>query len=171
MNDASETNAAEKAAQHLADLLGTPVAGFLPSQADQFLSQIDLDLELFRRRNVGLAALVLLAMLVKNDGQSRARLIADLRPEYFTQRSVEHFLFVRIMEALSKQQEITAETLAAFVRDYGPTVWLEPPSERSLAGHYFKVAQILSIKASDAQIEQALVLRRDWAERRGYVSA
>jgi hypothetical protein len=169
MTDSPPNSDAEMATQHLADLLGTAVAGFLPSQADRLLKEIDLEVELFRRRNVGLASLALLAALVKSKGPDRERLIRYLRLEHFTKKSIEQFLFSCIVNATTNQQEITAEVLTSFVQEFEPTVWGEPPTERSLRGYYFKVAQILAIDPSDAQIEQAVALRQDWATRRGYV--
>lgn len=166
-----QRNPAEQAAQNLANLLGRSVAGFIPSSNDdgESLPPLDLDIELFRRRNVSLASVVVMAGLLRSKETRRQAILRHITPEYFGEKSFDRFLFERIATRLHQHEDISLSEIETSVTEFGPTVYGEPSDERSLVGYRFTVTQILSLAPSPRQIDQAIELRKIWARKKGII--
>ena len=162
---------AESSAQHLANLMGTSVAGFVPvSTSGASLPVLDLDVELFKRNNVAIASLVILSSLVKGDQEQREECLRRTRVEYFNEKSLDRFLFETIVEYHRATGQVPVQDVRARILEYGPQVWGEASDERELTGHYFMWAQIVSFSPTTAQVERAIELRKMWAARNGLIT-
>jgi hypothetical protein len=58
------------------------------SELDSSLPLLDLDIELFRRRNARIASLVILSAILKTNRQQRKVLLGILSPQYFDPKSL-----------------------------------------------------------------------------------
>ncbi len=171
-NKANEgKQAAEQAAQHLANLLGRSVAGYTPSSnaGDELPPQIDLNTELFKRRNVSIASLVVIAGLLRANRLHREAILQSAKPEFFWEKSFDRFLYERIRAALREHNDISMSDLEACIQEYEPAVYGQPANEHSLQGHRSTLVQILKFQPTPAQIERAIELRRIWAKGKGLI--
>lgn len=162
-----EKPAAEQAAEHLANLVRRGVAGFIPKTATGREPNFDLDEELFRRRNVALASLVILSALLHGDKDQQQNVLHTVKPEYLGERSFDHFLFERISDHVVTGVSFSASDVEASIQEYGPVIWSEPSSEQSLQGHRLTWAQLLSLRPTPRQVERAIELRQMWARNQG----
>jgi hypothetical protein len=152
-------------ARHLANLIGTQVAGYLPDYAkDGLPPKLDLDVELFRK-NVSIASLVILSALVKDKG--RNWIIQIVKPGHFT--LFPRYLFEVMLEQLSEEGEIIASKVKDRIPDYGPKYHGEPLGEHSLRGYNFTWAQILDLDPTSAQVDKAIELQLMWAKKEGLI--
>jgi hypothetical protein len=141
-----EKLAAEQVAQHLANLVGRSVAGFTPKTSSGNEPDLDLDEELFVRRNVGVASLVILSTLLHEDKGQQQNVLRQIKPEYLGEKSFDHFLFKRISDHLTTGENFSASDVEASIQEYGPAIWNEPSSERSLQGYRFTWKQLLRLR-------------------------
>jgi hypothetical protein len=173
MDEPEEKRVPHEAAQHLANLLGTSVAGHLPESIGdvtyssllsfgKLLPNLNLDVELFRNNNVGLAALVVLAALIMDEKSQRDHIVQSIGSEHFWPKSFELHLFQRLLSYFAEHNDITSFDFSKMISDYGLEVWGEPSNEQSLLGKYFKLAQIINLAPTATQVERAIELRRIW---------
>jgi len=138
------------------------------SEFDDQLLKLDLNIELFTRRNVRVASLVILAGLLKGDHQLKQQYISLLSPFYFDPRSMARYLFEKIASFLAEKKTITIPVLESLVPQYERDVWGESYSERMFFTNNLRLRRILSLDPTEEQVNQAIALRKDVMERYGY---
>jgi hypothetical protein len=156
-------SAADSAAQHLANLTGRSVAGLTPKSQTGGVPTLDLSEELFRRRNVAVASLVILAALLHGNAEQQNGILQRVKPASLGEKSFDHFLFEKMADTLSAGKLLVAADMAASIEAYGPTVWGEPSNARSLQGARFTWKQVLELRPTPVQVERAIELREMWA--------
>ena len=149
--------AAEGAARHLANLIGTEVAGFTPVTRSGGEPQLDLDVEL-ARHNIEVGRLTILAALVAAEAPERSQLLKTVTPDLFRDKSFDQFLYSRIAAAHRQGQTLSPSELEACVQEFGHAVWNEPSDERSLQGHRFTVTQVLNLRPTRSHVEHSISL-------------
>ena len=154
-------NSADSSAQHLANLLGTSVAGLVPQPPND---KVDLDSEL-ARRNVAVAYLIVLSALVKGRPDQRDKILTTIQPAQLQERSFENYLFVFIRDRLGELGEIPMPRIEEIITSYETVVWGEPLDERSLRGYSFKWSQIMSFDPNDSQLNRAIELIQETSKR------
>lgn len=140
---------ADEAARKLAELLGTSVAGKIPSGAE-----LDLDVELHIRNNMSIASMCVLAALTGADDEMRSLVLRRIRSDHFREKTIEAYLFDRLSRRLEAQDQISRDEIFEDLAAYGPSVW----DERTDRGTVYKVNQILSLDPSIDQLTRAIEL-------------
>jgi hypothetical protein len=143
----------DSAAQHLANLVGTSVAGFVPEVPND---RVDLDMELFTRNNSAIASLVIIAGLLKGNPSQQALIRNSIEPLHLGAKSLENYLFTIVAEELRNNQVVSPEAIKQRIPEYGTVVYGEPTDYRSLQGYLFKWSQIISFEPTDKQILTAI---------------
>jgi hypothetical protein len=139
------------------------------SDLDSLLPILDLDIELFVRRNVHIASLVILSGLLKSNYIQRKKLLKILNLRYFDPKSLPQYLFERIVQNFRNNEIVTEAGLEKWILEYFLQVWGEtPPNERMLFGHNYTLRQILTFNPNDEQIRRAIELRGMKMEKEGY---
>jgi len=139
------------------------------SDLDSLIWPLDLDIELFRRRNVWIARYVILAGLLKGDGRQRQAYTDILTPKYFDPKSLSQYLFEKITRYLRESENVPVSELEGWVFDYFIDVWNEkPPKERMLYSSQKTLRLILSFAPTEEQVNRAIELRKCEMERRGW---
>lgn len=156
-------NPVESTVQHLANLMGTSVANFIPEPPND---KIDLETELFIRNNVAIASLVIIAGLIKGNSNQRMLILSSIEPDQLGKKSFENYLFTIITEKLRKNQEVASKTIKQRIPEYSQVIYGEPETRGSLEGNYFKWSQIQSFEPTDAQIARSIEQRQNWAKKR-----
>ena len=155
MND----DAADRAAKHLANLIGASVAGQQPERSP-ILSE-----ELFVRRNVILASLVIVAGYLNGDARTRDLLSRQVDPILLREKSIEWYMY-RAMAALQAERgDFSQDDVQHALTQFGPDVWGEPTEELSAS----RWNQITLLRPSQAELLQAIELRKSWAAKQGLV--
>jgi hypothetical protein len=130
------------------------------SELDPLLPILDLDIELFRRRNVVIASLVILSALLKADKPQREKYLAILSPQHFDPMSLPRYIFERIIQYLQENETIPAEEMEKWIPEFSMQVWGEPPQGRMLFGDHYTLRQILNFEPTEAQVYRAIELRK-----------
>jgi hypothetical protein len=139
------------------------------SELDPSLPLLDLDIELFRRRNVRIASLVILSALLKENRQQRKELLGILSPQYFDPKTLPMYLFTKIVIFLQGNETIPVSELEKWIPEYSYQVWGEsPPEERMLYSNQYTLRQILNFEPNEAQVDRAIELRKMVMEKKGY---
>jgi hypothetical protein len=115
------------------------------SDLDSWLPIVDLDIELFRRRNVRLASLVILSALLKSEKHQREILLEILTRAYFDPKSLPRYFFDKIAIYLKEHESVPVSVLEKWIPEYSFEVWGEsPPDDRMLFGNNLTLRQILN---------------------------
>ena len=139
------------------------------SELDSHLPILDLDIELFRRRNVGIASLVIISALHKANKQQRTNLLEIISPRYFDPKSLPKYLFEKIVEYLHENEYVPEAQLEDWIPEYFSQVWDEsPPQGRMLFGSHLTLRQILNFDPNEKQTYRAIELRKMVMEKKGY---
>jgi hypothetical protein len=139
------------------------------SELDSWLPILDLDIELFRRRNVRLASLVILSALLKSEKHQREKLFEILTSVYFDPKSLPRYFYEKIVVYLQEHDTIPVAVLENWIPEYSFEVWGEsPPEERMLFGNNLTLRQILNFDPTNEQISRAIELRKMVMEKKGY---
>jgi hypothetical protein len=139
------------------------------SELDSWLPILDLDIELFRRRNVRIASLVILSALLKSEKLQREILLGIVTSRYFDPKSLPSYLFEKITIYLKEQDTIPVPVLENWIPEYSYEVWGEsPPEERMLFGHNLTLRQILNFDPNQDQTYRAIELRQIVMDKKGY---
>jgi hypothetical protein len=139
------------------------------SDLDSWLRTLDLEIELFRRKNVWIASFVILAGLLKADQQLQQKYFEMLTPSYFDPKSLSRFLYAKIAVNLRGNETIRDSELENWIPEYAVEVWGESPiDERMLFANQLTLRQILSFNPSKKQVIQAMKLRREKMEKYKY---
>jgi hypothetical protein len=139
------------------------------SDLDFRLPILDLDIELFKRRNVSIARLVILSALLKANNQQRVKLLEILKPRYFDPKSLTRYLFEKIVAYLQVNESVPVVELENWIPEYFSEVWDEsPPGGRMLFGSHFTLRQILNFDPNEEQTYRAIELRQMVMKDRGY---
>ncbi|MFZ2096793.1 MAG: hypothetical protein WAV05_09165 [Anaerolineales bacterium] len=139
------------------------------SDLDSRLPILDLNIELFRRRNVGIASLVIISAILKADKKHQEDLFDILAPQYFDPKSLPQYLFEKIYNYLQENEQIPIAVLENWIPEYSFQVWGEsPPEGRMLFGHNFTLRQIINFDPTEEQIIRAIELRKMVKEKKGY---
>ncbi len=139
------------------------------SDLDLRLPILDLDIELFKRRNVSIARLVILSALLKANNQQRVKLLEILKPSYFDPKSLTRYLFEKIVAYLQVNELVPVVELENWIPEYFSEVWDEfPPGGRMLFGSHFTLRQILNFDPNEEQTYRAIELRQMVMKDRGY---
>jgi hypothetical protein len=139
------------------------------SDLDYRLPKLDLDIELFRRRNVWIASFVILAGLLKADIKQREKYLVILTPSYFDPKSLPRYLFEKIISYLKENDIVPVSELEKWVPEYAVEIWSEsPPNERMLFSNQLTVRQILNFDPTEDQFFRAIELRKEKMEKYGY---
>lgn len=157
-------NPADSSAQHLANLLGTSVAGIIPKTPND---KVDLNTELFVRNNMAIASLAIISGLIKGSKSRRELILRSIKPEYLHERSFESYLFGLIAEELESKDDISASVIERRISEYSMVVYGEPSNERSLQGDFFKWSQILDFEPSDSQLNKGIEICQKQASDKG----
>ncbi len=163
-------NPGDSAAQHLANLLGTNLAGFTPKTIDGETPKLDLNAELFVSNNVAIAELVIIAGLLKNDDDQRREILRFIEPEFMGEKSFEGYLFSLVRESLEDKAKVSLSKIGEKIPEYGPKVYGEALGRQSLEGYYFKWSQALSLEPTQAEVQKAIEIIRTVAEKKGWLS-
>ncbi len=107
MKKRKKYNPADSSAQHLANLIGTSVAGFIPETKSGKPYTINLSTELFLRNNVAIAELVIISGLIKGEAEMRSMVFTQFKPEFFQEKSFEHYLVTIVLAKLNEKQELS----------------------------------------------------------------
>ena len=146
-------NPADSAAQHLANLIRTSVAGFTPEPPGE---KVDLNTELFIRRNVAIAELVIITGLIKGNQAQKELILKSIVPAHLGEKSFEGYLFTIIVDDVENMHEISLITVEQRIPEYSQVVHGEPANKKSLEGNFFKWSQILSFEPTNEQINKAI---------------
>ncbi len=139
------------------------------SELDSWLPILDLDIELFRRRNVRLASLVILSALLKSEKHQREKLLGILTSKYFDPKSLSRYFYEKIAVYIKEHDSVPVSVLENWVPEYSFEVWGEsPPEERMLFGNNLTLRQILNFDPTYEQIYRAVELRKMIMEKKGY---
>lgn len=139
------------------------------SELDSRLPILDLDIELFRRRNVAIASLVIISALYKANKQQRIKLFGILSPRYFDPKSLPKYLFEKIVEYLQEDEYVPEAQLEDWIPEYFSQVWAEsPPQGRMLFGSHLTLRQILNFDPNEKQTYRAIELRKMVMDKKGY---
>ena len=138
------------------------------SDLDDRLPKIDLQVDLFRRRNVWIASFVILAGLLKGDKEQRQRFLSILTPHHFDPKSLARYLFERLSEYLQEHEQVPEAELEKWIPHYEIKVWGSPSSERMFFSDHLKLRQILSFNPTEEQVNRAIELRKEKMEKYGY---
>jgi hypothetical protein len=136
-------------------------------ELDSYLPILDLDIELFRRRNVGIASLVILSALIRSNKYQRDRLLEFLTTQYFDPKSLPQYLFEKIVMHLQKSDFLSEDELEKWIPDYSVEVWgISSPKGRSLFADHFTLRQILNFEPNEEQVKRAIELRKMVIDRK-----
>jgi len=113
------------------------------------IPKVDLDIEIFTRRNISLARFVVLNALLQNDRAYQAEILKHLRPENFT-NDFTRFLFQNIVEMIHSQGEVDAQELRCRIPSFAPNA---PEFARGCLANF---DQILSLKPTPEHVERAI---------------
>ncbi len=113
------------------------------------IPRVNLDFELFVRRNIFLARFVVLNALIQNDQACQAELLKRLHPEHFT-NSFTRFLFQNIVEMIRSQGRVDIQELRRRIPSYAPN---DPQFTRGCLANF---DHILSLKPTPEHIERAV---------------
>jgi hypothetical protein len=139
------------------------------SELDSRLPVLDLDIELFRRRNVGIASLVIISAILKSNKKRRNGLLNTLTPGYFDPISLPRYLFEKIYHYFQENDVVPVEALENWIPKFSSEVWGEsPPRGRTLFGNNFTLRQILNFDPTEEQITRAIELRKMVMDKKGY---
>jgi len=139
------------------------------SDLDHRLRKLDLDIEMFRRRNVWIASYVILAGLLKGNRKQRQEYLEVLTPGHFDPKSLPRYLFEKIASYLEEQEIVPEPVLEGWIPQYATEVWGEsPPNERMLFGNQLTLRQILSFNPTEEQVTRAIELRKEKMDKYGY---
>lgn len=131
------------------------------SELDVRLPILDLDIELFRRRNVRIASLVILSALLRENRRQREKLMGMLSPQHFDPKSLPRYLFEKLVIRLRDNEAVPESEMESWIPEYAYQVWGEsPPEGRMLFGNHFTLRQILNFNPNEAQVQRAVELRR-----------
>jgi len=138
------------------------------SDLDDCLPKLDLEIELFRRRNVWIASFVILAGLLKGDKELRLSYLSILTPSHFDPESLARYLFEKLNEYLQKHEQVPEAELEKWIPQYSLDVWGSRPSGRDLFSGQIKLRQILSFNPTEEQTNRAIELRKEKKEKYGF---
>lgn len=139
------------------------------SDLDNLLPKLKLHIELFRH-NVWIAGLVILSGLLRADQQQRQEYLTILTPRHFDAKSLPRFLFEKIAAYPFKVNETIPEVqLEKWITEFHAEIWGElPPEPRMFHTNNLTLRQILNIQPTKEQVYQAIELRKERMEKRGY---
>ena len=130
------------------------------SELDPSLPKVDIEINLFRRNNVSIAALVIVSGLLKGDQQLRQRLLSILTPDHFNPRSLPQYLYQKIAVYPHMGETIPVSELEKWIPEYHLEVWGEShPEERMFYADNWTLRQILNFDPTEEQINRAIELR------------
>ena len=139
------------------------------SELDSWLPILDLDIELFRRRNVRIASLAILSALLKSEKLQREKLLGILTSRYFDPKSLPRYFFEKITNYLKEHDTVPVPILENWIPDYSFEVWGEsPPEERMLFGNNLTLRQILNFDPNEEQTYRAIELRQMVKDKNRY---
>jgi hypothetical protein len=157
---------ANSAAQHLANLMGTSVAGITPVTPND---KVDLDTELFLRGNVAIASLVVITGLAKGNHDQKALILKSIEPAYLGEKSFESYLFTIVAEEIKNNGDISFKRIEQRIPEYSRIVYNEPVSKASLDGDLFKWSQIFNFEPTDEHFAKAIEELQSSAKRKGLI--
>jgi hypothetical protein len=157
-------NPADSAAQHLANLIGTSVTGFVPQPPND---KVDLNTELFLRSNVAMASLAIISALIKGHQNQRELILKSVKPEYMGKKSFENYLFGFLSSELKEKGDISIPAIEKKIPEYSMVVYGEPTNEKTLEGDFFKWSQVLNFEPTDTQTTKAIEILHNWARKEG----
>lgn len=138
------------------------------SDLDDRLPKLDLEVEIFQRRNVWIASYVILAGLLKGNKEQRKRFLSILAPHYFDSKSLARYVFEKLCEYLQKHEQVPEAELEKWIPQYSIEVWGSPSSERMFFSDQLRLRQILSFNPTEEQVIRAIKLRKEKMEKYGY---
>jgi hypothetical protein len=138
------------------------------SELDSWVPILDLDIELFKRRNVTIASLIILAAILKANKPQREKLLDRLTPQHFDPKLLPKYLFEKIVLYLQENESVPISEMEKWIPEFSIEVWGEIPSERSLFGRHLTLRQILSFNPTEDQVNRAIELREMVRDKRGY---
>jgi len=139
------------------------------SDLDYRVRKLDLDIEMFRRRNVWIASYVILAGLLKGNRKQRQEYLEVLTPRYFDPKSLPRYLFEKIVSYLAEHESIPESVLESWIPEYSIEVWdKNPPSERTVFFDQLTLRQVLSFNPTEEQVTRAIELRKEKMDKYGY---
>lgn len=159
-NNSNSKGLPDRAAKHLANLLGVSIAGQVPDNM-----QIDIEKELFVGNNVTLASLVIVAGFLWGNSDVRDELVSEVNPLILREKSLEWYVYQSMLKAYAQSKSVEVDVIEEDLSDYGPQVWGEPTGEAS----WLRWRQIRSMKPSTEEILQAIHLRVKWATKKGII--
>ena len=169
MKGKKSKNPADSLAQHLANLIGTSVAGFVPEASDGSAHEIDLNTELFRNNNMAIARLVVVSGLVQGDSAAKTRILKMIKPDYLGEKSFSAYLFSYAAELLGEAGKISIEKVEASISDYGPKVFGKPLDKNFVMGVHYKWSQIMNFHPTAKQLDRSIHLCRIDAREKGLI--
>lgn len=162
-------NPADSSAQHLANLLGASVAGFIPETKNGKPPIVNLSTELFMRNNVSIAELVVLSCLIKGGDENRSVVLHEFQPEFLPVKSFERYLCTIILTQLQTNGIVSIAEIELKIEDFGIKVWGEPLKNKEKRGYLFRWNQILTFEPTVSQAERAIILCRNNAKKNGWI--
>jgi hypothetical protein len=142
----NEGKIAESLARHLASLIGTSVAGFLPD----YDGTSNLDEELFTRKNVAISRLVIMSGLIQRSELLNAKVLRDLKDNGYREDSFELHV-VRSIESKGLEGDVDIDEIRKDI-----DLYCESVDPQSSEGYYFRWFQVLKMKPSDKQVQRAI---------------
>lgn len=142
--------------------LGVDVTDYMP---DKNLLPI-LDLDTVLRTNVSVSELVILSAIIKTKKKERSKILEEVSPDLFSQKSFVRYLFEVLVQCINEKNRFSIYYVQARIPKYVPVVWHEMPTERTLRGDFFTWAQILDFRPTRAQTNQAIKVLRQWKIKR-----
>ena len=162
-------NPIEEVAQLLANISKTSLLGFSPKNSRGEVINpklVDLDLELFRFKNVTLAPLVMLSGLVGGDRNQRKHILGTIQVSDLREKSFNRYIFDQFQKNLEGNLDADLMDVALKIPDFGPEIWGEPSGDQSLIDHYYRWSQMISFKPTQAQLDKAMAMVKMVAEKR-----
>jgi hypothetical protein len=129
---------------------------------------LNLDIELYKRNNVPVAFLVLIAGLIKNIEQQQ-KILERVKPEYINV-PFHRYLYEVVIDELARNQKINVTSIINRIPDFGPLVYGTPTEEGFLKANYYTFAQVLGFQPTSIQISKAIDMVVGYAKKRGKVS-
>ncbi len=99
----------------------------------------------------------------------RSMVFTQFKPEFFQEKSFEHYLVTIVLAKLNEKQELSLGELESKIENYDIEVWAVPFNEASIRGEKFKWNQIISFEPTLSQIDRALEICRKNAQRKKWI--